>query len=149
MEYVDGEPLAVKIAAGPLEVTQVLRYGIEVADALAHAHERGVIHRDLKAANVIVSASGRSKVVDFGLARRLDLVMADDALTQGSISGPDVTIGTPYAMAPEQVKAGKLDHRTDVWALGVLLYEMCAGQRPFSTAFAHASLVRTSALSSS
>ena len=131
MEYVDGEPLAVKIAAGPLEVTQVLRYGIEVADALAHAHERGVIHRDLKAANVIVSASGRAKVVDFGLARRLDPEMADDAPTQGSISGPDVTIGTPYAMAPEQVKAGKLDHRTDVWALGVLLYEMVAGDKPF------------------
>ena len=131
MEYVDGEPLAMKIATGPLEIAEVLRYGIEVADALAHAHERGVIHRDLKAANVIVSPSGRLKVVDFGLARRLDPEMADDAPTLGSISGPDVTIGTPYAMAPEQVKAGKLDHRTDVWALGVMLYEMVAGYHPF------------------
>src|SRR5262245_4897160 len=71
MEYVDGDPLAMKIATGPLEIGEVLRYGIEVADALAHAHDRGVIHRDLKAANVIVSVSGRLKVVDFGLARRL------------------------------------------------------------------------------
>jgi predicted Ser/Thr protein kinase len=130
MEFVDGEPLSLKIANGPLETSDVLRYGIEVADALAHAHERGVIHRDLKAANVIVSANGRVKVVDFGLARRLDPELAD-APTLGSISGPDVTIGTPYAMAPEQVRAGKLDHRTDVWALGVLLYEMAAGYQPF------------------
>ena len=77
MEYVDGESLAVKIAKGPLEIGEVLRIGSEVADALAHAHERGVIHRDLKAANVIASASGRLRVVDFGLARRLDLEMAD------------------------------------------------------------------------
>jgi predicted Ser/Thr protein kinase/tetratricopeptide (TPR) repeat protein len=133
MEYVDGEPLASKIAKGTLEIAEVLRCGIEVADALAHAHDRGVIHRDLKAANVIVAASGRLKVVDFGLARRLDLEMAD-APTLGSISGPDVMIGTPYTMAPEQVKAGKLDHRTDVWALGVLLYEMVAGHQPFSGA---------------
>ena len=130
MEYVDGRSLAAKIADGPLETADVLRFGIEVADALAHAHERGVIHRDLKAANVIVSTNGRVKVVDFGLARRLDPELAD-APTLGSISGPDVTIGTPYAMAPEQVRAGQLDHRTDVWALGVLLYEMAAGYQPF------------------
>ena len=133
MEYVDGESLAVKIAKGPLEVGEVLRIGIEVADALDHAHERGVIHRDLKAANVIASASGRLKVVDFGLARRLDLERPD-APTLETISGPGVTIGTPYAMAPEQVKAGKLDHRTDVWALGVLLYEMVSGYQPFGGA---------------
>ena len=133
MEYVDGESLAVKIAKGPLEIGEVLRIGSEVADALAHAHERGVIHRDLKAANVIASTSGRLRVVDFGLARRLDLEMAD-ALTLESISGPGITIGTPYAMAPAQVKAGTLDHRTDVWALGVLLYEMVSGYQPFGGA---------------
>ena len=111
----------------------MLRIGREVADALAHAHERGVIHRDLKAANVIASASGRLRVVDFGLARRLDLAMTD-ASTLQSISGPGVTIGTPYTMAPEQVTAGTLDHRTDVWALGVLLYEMVSGSQPFGGA---------------
>jgi tetratricopeptide (TPR) repeat protein/predicted Ser/Thr protein kinase len=131
MEYVDGEPLAMKIAAGPLALAEIIRYGIEVSDALAHAHDRGVIHRDLKAANVIVSGSDRIKVVDFGLARRLDPDMGDDAPTLGSMSGPGVAIGTPYAMAPEQVKGGKLDHRTDVWALGVLLYEMASGHKPF------------------
>jgi len=130
MEFVDGESLATRIARGPLETGDLLRFGIEVADALAHAHERGVIHRDLKAANVIVSPSGRVKVVDFGLARRLD-PGSGDASTQGSISGPDVTLGTPYAMAPEQVRAGTLDHRTDIWALGVLLYEMAVGYQPF------------------
>ena len=76
MEYVDGESLAAKIARGPLEVGDVVRWGMDVADALSHAHERGVIHRDLKAANVIVSTSGRPKIVDFGLARRLDAQMA-------------------------------------------------------------------------
>src|SRR5262245_60678836 len=133
MEYVDGESLASKVAHGPLEIADVLQHGIEVADALAHAHERGVIHRDLKAANVIVTKSGRVKVVDFGLARRLDLEMAD-AMTLESLSGPGITAGTPYAMAPEQVKSGTIDHRTDIWALGVLLYEMVSGRQPFSGA---------------
>jgi tetratricopeptide (TPR) repeat protein len=131
MEYVDGESLAAKIARGPLEIGDVVRWGMDVADALAHAHERGVIHRDLKAANVIVSTGGRPKIVDFGLARRLDSQMAA-ASTVGVVTGPGLTAGTPYAMAPEQVRATTVDRRTDIWALGILLYEMVSGRQPFT-----------------
>lgn len=133
MEYVDGPALAATIAKGPLSVEETLRFGIEVANALAHAHERGVIHRDLKAANVILSSSGHLKIVDFGLARRLDPVMAD-APTLASVAPAGSAIGTPYAMAPEQARGAPADARTDVWALGVLLYEMLSGVRPFGGA---------------
>jgi len=130
MEYVDGPALAATIAGGPLSVEDTLRYGIEVANALAHAHDRGVVHRDLKAANVILSSSGHLKIVDFGIARRLDPEVSD-AATLASVTATGTTIGTPYAMAPEQVRGAHADDRTDVWALGVLLYEMLSGSRPF------------------
>jgi eukaryotic-like serine/threonine-protein kinase len=133
MEYVDGRPLCDLVEGRQLPVEDALRYGIEAADALAHAHDRGVVHRDLKAANAIVSTSGRLKIVDFGLARRTDPLMSD-ATTHMSVAGPGVAVGTPYAMAPEQVRGGVADARTDLWALGVLLYEMLLGTRPFSGA---------------
>ena len=131
MEYVDGESLAAKVARGPLDVGDVVRWGMDVADALSHAHERGVIHRDLKAANVIVSTSGRPKIVDFGLAHRLDAQMAA-ASTVGLGTALGLSAGTPYAMAPEQVRATTIDRRTDIWALGILLYEMVSGRQPFT-----------------
>ena len=119
------------MAALPME--DAVRYGIEIADALAHAHERGVVHRDLKAANIVVSSSGSLKIVDFGLASRADVLMSDVA-THASVAGPGVAVGTPYAMAPEQVRGGGADARTDLWALGVLMYEMLVGTRPFNGA---------------
>jgi predicted Ser/Thr protein kinase/tetratricopeptide (TPR) repeat protein len=131
MEYVDGRSLRDLVADGPLPVQDAVRYAIEAADALAHAHDRGVVHRDLKAANTIISSSARLKIVDFGLARRIDPLMSG-AKTQTSLAGPGVAVGTPYAMAPEQVRGGVADARTDLWALGVLLYEMLTGDRPFS-----------------
>ena len=131
MEYVDGESLAAKIARGPLDVGDVVRWGMDIADALSHAHERGVIHRDLKAANVIVSTSGRPKIVDFGLAHRLEAQIAT-ASTVGIATAADLSAGTPYAMAPEQVRATTVDRRTDIWALGILLYEMVSGRQPFT-----------------
>ena len=133
MEYVDGRPLCDLVDGGALPAEDAVRYGIEAADALAHAHDRGVVHRDLKAANAIVSSSGRLKIVDFGLARRTDALMSD-ATTQASVAEPGVAVGTPYAMAPEQVRGGVADARTDLWALGVLLHEMLAGARPFNGA---------------
>ncbi len=133
MEYVDGHPLCELVEGGALPLADAVRFGIEAADALAHAHDRGVVHRDLKAANAIISSSGRLKIVDFGLARRTD-TQSWDVTTEASIAGVGVTAGTPYSMAPEQVRGEVTDARTDLWALGVLLYEMLTGSRPFSGA---------------
>ena len=133
MEYVDGCPLSDLISNGTLSVEDAVRYGIEAADALAHAHDRGVVHCDLKAANAIVSASGRLKIVDFGLARRVD-ALTSDGTGAASTQTIGVVAGTPYAMAPEQVRGLDADARTDVWALGVLLHEMFAIVRPFAGA---------------
>ena len=130
MEYVDGQPLSDRLAGTGLPLKEVVRYGIEAADALAHAHEHGVIHRDLKAANAMVTPTGRLKLVDFGLARREDVRIVD-ATTMASLAPAGVTVGTPYTMAPEQVRGGVTDARTDIWALGVLLYEMVSGAKPF------------------
>jgi serine/threonine-protein kinase len=131
MEYVDGQSLSDRLLRGPLLLEEVLRYGIDAADALGYAHEHGVVHRDFKAANVITTAAGRLKVVDFGLARRGDAMMAG-ATTMPTIAPAGVAAGTPYTMAPEQVRGDTSDARTDIWALGVLLYEMATGAKPFN-----------------
>ena len=131
MEDVDGPSLRQRLDAdGALPREEALRYGAQAADALAFAHEHGVIHRDLKAANAMITTGGRLKIVDFGLARRHDL-LTSDATTLGSIAPSGAPVGTPYAMAPEQVRGETADARTDVWALGVLLYEMATGRKPF------------------
>lgn len=130
MEFVDGPPLSDRLAAGNISLQQAVRYGIQAADALAHAHEHGVVHRDFKAANVMLATSDRVKVVDFGLARRVDTPSAK-VTSLSSIVPFGVIAGTPYAMAPEQVRGAVADPRTDIWALGVLLYEMVAGAKPF------------------
>jgi TolB-like protein/Tfp pilus assembly protein PilF/predicted Ser/Thr protein kinase len=130
MEYVDGQPLNDRIAGGPLAIEDVLRFGVQAADALAFAHDRGVVHRDFKSANAIVSTTGRLKIVDFGLARREDVLVAD-ATTIASLADRGVAIGTPYAMSPEQVKGEEAGAGSDIWALGVVLYEMAAGAKPF------------------
>jgi tetratricopeptide (TPR) repeat protein/predicted Ser/Thr protein kinase len=131
MEYVEGRPLSDHLAESALPLAEAMRYGIEAADALAYAHDHGVIHRDLKSANAIVTTTGRLKLVDFGLARREDARLAD-ATTMPSLAPAGLVVGTPYSMAPEQVRSAVTDARTDIWALGVLLYEMVTGARPFS-----------------
>jgi hypothetical protein len=133
MEYVDGGTLSARIEGGSLPVHDVIQYGIDIADALDHAHARGVVHRDLKSANVMLSSSGRLKIVDFGLARRTDAPEAD-APTLHTYHTTGVAVGTPYAMAPEQIRGDPATVRTDVWALGVLLYECLSGRRPFDGA---------------
>ena len=131
MEFVEGRSLRERINQGALPAGQVVRLGVQAADALSYAHERGVTHRDFKAANAIVSDSGSLKVIDFGLARRDD-AWAAAGTTLASIVPAGTVAGTPYAMAPEQVRAEAADSRTDVWALGVLLYEMVSGAKPFA-----------------
>jgi eukaryotic-like serine/threonine-protein kinase len=134
MEYVEGASLRERIdGSGALPQLEAIRWGIQAADALAYAHEHGVVHRDFKAANVMITADGQVKIVDFGLARRSDALVSQ-ATTLGSIAPAGTVAGTPYAMAPEQVRGEPADERTDVWALGVLLYETLTGTRPFDGA---------------
>jgi len=133
MELVEGQPLSACLADGPLPIEQVLRYGQQLADALAHAHARGVVHRDLKSANVMVTPDDQIKVLDFGLAKRLtdgDLAEAT-TMSRQSLTEPGMVAGTLAYMAPEQLRGQPADARSDIWALGIVLYEMAAGQRPF------------------
>jgi serine/threonine-protein kinase len=132
MELVEGRPLSAHLAEGPQPAELALRYGTQIADALAHAHERQVVHRDLKGANVVVTPEGRAKVLDFGLAKRLSGSEVDEATrSQVSLSVPGAVVGTLAYMAPEQLRGEPADARSDIWALGVVLYEMVAGGRPF------------------
>jgi serine/threonine protein kinase/tetratricopeptide (TPR) repeat protein len=126
MEYVEGRTLAERLAAGPLEPREALRLGIEIADGLATAHEAGLIHRDLKAANVIVTPAGHAKILDFGLARPTASSPDDQSLTR-----PGMVMGTLYAMSPEQARGEDLDERSDLFSFGALLYEMLTGHAPF------------------
>ena len=139
MEFVEGHPLSMEIPSTGLSLDQVERYGLQLADALAHAHSRGVIHRDLKAANVIVTPSGRLKVLDFGISQRFVPDRIGDATTvlDQSWESQHTFTGTLPYVAPEILKGQEADVRSDIWSLGVLLYEMTAGQRPFrgTTAF--------------
>lgn len=139
MEYVEGRPLSMEIPSTGLSLEQVERYGLQLADALAHAHSRGVIHRDLKAANVIVTPSGRLKVLDFGISQRFEPGRMGDATTvlDQSWESQHTFTGTLPYISPEILKGQEADVRSDIWSLGVLLYEMAAGQRPFrgATAF--------------
>jgi Tol biopolymer transport system component len=131
MELVEGRPLGEMIPAGGLPAETVIRYGTQVAEALGHAHDRGIVHGDLKSANVVVAADGRPKVLDFGLARRIDAELPD-ARTQTSPSNPNpVAGGTLAYMAPEVLLGQQANAGSDVWSLGVLLYEMATGDLPF------------------
>jgi eukaryotic-like serine/threonine-protein kinase len=136
MEYVDGRSLRELIAEHPLSVEEVVSHGIEIADALAHAHSRQIVHRDLKSANVVATSDGRVKVLDFGLAKRIaadphaETVVADRSI--GDLTGAGVIAGTVAYMAPEQLRGGAVDARSDIWALGVVLYEMATGSLPFN-----------------
>ena len=135
MELVLGRPLSDVVREGPLPTAMVRRYGMEIADALSHAHEHRVTHRDLKSTNVMITPKRGAKVLDFGLARMLDTHQIDAlSHSQRSLTGEGVIAGTLPYMAPELLRGERGDQRSDIWALGVLLYEMAAGHRPFSGA---------------
>ena len=129
MELVEGEPLSARIERGPLPEAEVRELGAQIADALEAAHEQDIIHRDLKPGNVMLTARGQVKVLDFGLAR---LRHAGDGVDLSqSLTATDVTIGTVPYMAPEQLLGHKVDARADLYALGVVLYEMATGRSPY------------------
>ena len=137
MELVEGEALDSMVSPGGLPTPRVLDLGIAITDALAAAHERSVVHRDLKPANVMVTREGRVKVLDFGLAK-LEPAKTGGATQMATLtatlSTPGQVMGTVPYMAPEQVRGDAVDARTDLFALGILLYELAAGKRPFSGA---------------
>ena len=129
MEYVEGRALSEMIPPGGLPPEAVIRYGIQVADALSHAHRRGIIHRDLKTSNVVVDEDSRAKVLDFGLARRIAL-KTGAAVTRSSDLMPDgKLVGTLAYMAPEMLLHQTADERSDIWGLGVMLFEMASASR--------------------
>jgi len=132
MEYVEGRTLAELIREGGLPVETVLRSGRQLASALAHAHDRGVIHGDLKPLNIIVTPRGDAKILDFGLARRKDPAEFDKRTLETVSAESRVGLGgtLPY-MAPEQIKGADASPCTDLWSLGIVLYEMATGTRPF------------------
>jgi len=132
MEYLDGETLAARIRKGPLAVEQALRYGTEVATALEAAHRRGIIHRDLKPGNVMLTKAG-AKLLDFGLAtlKRCPSLNSEAKVKRDRLTATGIVLGTLHYMAPEQIEGREVDARTDVFALGCVLYETMTGRPPF------------------
>jgi len=136
MEYVEGEPLSVRISRGPLPLSELLSLGAQVADALDDAHSKGIVHRDIKPSNLMLTPRGYVKVLDFGLAK-LETTHGQDQTHHDEtqlITNAGVVMGTVAYMSPEQALGRALDHRTDLFSLGVVLYEMATGRLPFSGA---------------
>ncbi|MBZ0270148.1 serine/threonine protein kinase, partial [bacterium] len=138
LEYVDGETLAERIASGPLRIREALSVGSGIARGLAAAHDAGLVHRDLKPANVKITSEGTIKLLDFGLARVAPVPDARGSgdgmpteVASGSTTLPGTILGTLQYMSPEQARGAPVDRRTDLWALGVVLYECLTGTNPF------------------
>jgi eukaryotic-like serine/threonine-protein kinase len=131
LELVEGESLDAVLDAGPLEASRALALAAQIAEALAAAHEKGVVHRDLKPGNVRVTPDGRAKVLDFGLAKAVAATTSGPPRPADSMTATGMIVGTPAYMSPEQSRGQAVDARTDLWAFGCLLYEMLTGRKAF------------------
>jgi eukaryotic-like serine/threonine-protein kinase len=134
MQYIEGETLASRIKRKGLDLKEALDVATQIADALAEAHSRGIIHRDIKPQNIMLTARGQAKVLDFGLAKFLEERSATDttAPTENLLSQPGMLVGTVPYMSPEQVKGERVDARSDIFSFGVVLYELVGGVQPFA-----------------
>jgi serine/threonine protein kinase len=138
MEYVDGEPLSHAIPRGGMRLGEALRLATQTADALAAAHRAGIVHRDVKPGNIMLSRSGSIKVVDFGLAKLVATTSSDEnaptrtlAQTSEDLTSEGQVVGTTAYMSPEQADGGQVDARSDIFSFGCVLYEMLSGRRAF------------------
>src|SRR5579864_1615962 len=132
MEYVEGTPLDLLIPAKGLPIEQTLAYAVQIADALAAAHTAGIVHRDVKPGNIVVTPAGRVKVLDFGLAKLVERAGSEDlTVTAEAATRAGVIVGTVAYASPEQIEAKPVDARSDVFSFGAVLYEMLTGRRPF------------------
>ncbi len=145
MQYIEGETLDLRLKRKPLELKESLTIASQIADALTEAHTHGIIHRDIKPSNVIITSRGQAKVMDFGLAKVIQQAgrVDTEAQTQTLLTAPDAIPGTVPYMSPEQLRGEQVSVCSDIWALGVVLYEMITGQLPFrgSTAFTLSSAI--------
>jgi serine/threonine protein kinase/Tol biopolymer transport system component len=131
-ELLEGETLRERLRRGPIPLRKAIDYAVQIAHGLAAAHDRGIVHRDLKPENLFVTKDGRVKILDFGLARLVTPQNASgDEATVTQKTGPGMVLGTPGYMSPEQVRGKTVDHRTDIFAFGTVLYEMVTGKQPF------------------